>query len=260
MKRPGVSLSALVTLRLNELPRVATVMTAHGEILDPVPWAHVIANALAAGEKARDQKTPRPFRSLNYASLTYHLGRCGIVATDGEIAAEIASTRAWRKALAEDGRPWRPLLAADKVGALLGITDAVREASEAWNVGTFSGSRTGRAKAKKERKMQRQTQKRRSDGVMKRTEYEGQSLSKAKPWEAEGISRATWYARREKTVAEPLKQLPRTREPEPLYHLAPKPGGLAEKALAALHGTKPPRDYLAENARVLIARDLRAAE
>jgi len=33
-----------------------------------------------------------------------------------------------------------------------------------------------------------------------RADYEEQSLSRAKPWEAEGVSRATWYRRRkEKT-------------------------------------------------------------
>lgn len=29
-----------------------------------------------------------------------------------------------------------------------------------------------------------------------RAEYESQSLSRRRPWEAEGISRATWYRRR----------------------------------------------------------------
>jgi hypothetical protein len=33
-------------------------------------------------------------------------------------------------------------------------------------------------------------------GAKPRAEYEGQSLSKLKPWKAEGISRAQWYRRR----------------------------------------------------------------
>lgn len=36
---------------------------------------------------------------------------------------------------------------------------------------------------------------RRANGCMTRAEYEGNSLSRNKPWEAEGISRRTWYRR-----------------------------------------------------------------
>lgn len=42
-------------------------------------------------------------------------------------------------------------------------------------------------------KCRRQTDRRRAQGVRPRAEYEEQSLSKKKPWDALGISRATWY-------------------------------------------------------------------
>lgn len=41
---------------------------------------------------------------------------------------------------------------------------------------------------------------------------------------------------------------------EPLHHISPKPGGLAEQALAVLRSTTPPRDYELENQRVIEAR------
>jgi len=34
-----------------------------------------------------------------------------------------------------------------------------------------------------------------------RAEYEAQSISRLKPWEAEGVSRATWYRRQKKQLA-----------------------------------------------------------
>jgi hypothetical protein len=34
-----------------------------------------------------------------------------------------------------------------------------------------------------------------------RDEYEAQSVSRRKPWEAEGISRATWYRRQKQLAA-----------------------------------------------------------
>jgi hypothetical protein len=42
--------------------------------------------------------------------------------------------------------------------------------------------------------------------------------------------------------------------PEPIYHLSPTPGGLAEKALQILGRTRPPRNYERENLLVLMAR------
>ena len=40
-------------------------------------------------------------------------------------------------------------------------------------------------------------EKRRAAGVIPRDEYEGNSLSRHKPWESEGVSRATWYRRQQ---------------------------------------------------------------
>lgn len=57
------------------------------------------------------------------------------------------------------------------------------------------------AEVKKAREVIRSRENRRQAGAVEREEYEAGSLSKAKPWEAEGISRRTWY-RRQKMEAE----------------------------------------------------------
>src|SRR5690606_37659714 len=43
---------------------------------------------------------------------------------------------------------------------------------------------------------ERQTQRRREDGVQPRARYLANSIERTKPWLREGISRATWYRRR----------------------------------------------------------------
>lgn len=48
----------------------------------------------------------------------------------------------------------------------------------------------------KERHAERDTVRRRKAGAIERAQYEAESISARKPWEAIGISRATWYRRR----------------------------------------------------------------
>lgn len=45
------------------------------------------------------------------------------------------------------------------------------------------------------RKTEQKRLQRRRDGVVERAAYEAGSVAKARPWEAEGISRASWYRR-----------------------------------------------------------------
>ena len=44
-------------------------------------------------------------------------------------------------------------------------------------------------------KNRRRREKARAAGSIERAEYESQSLNRQKPWETEGVSRATWYRR-----------------------------------------------------------------
>lgn len=93
----------------------------------------------------------------------------------------LASPQRWKA----DALAWRlRLTAADR--RTLGIT----------TIGAIDESRAMRTKRRRERERQRKEQIRRAQGAKPRKTYKAQSVSKAKPWEAEGISRASWYRRR----------------------------------------------------------------
>ena len=65
------------------------------------------------------------------------------------------------------------------------------------HVGAYDADKRERKRRRKERNRQIQgNAKRREKGAKTRAEYEANSISKAKPWETEGISRRTWYSRR----------------------------------------------------------------
>jgi hypothetical protein len=73
---------------------------------------------------------------------------------------------------------------ASALGACLHAREAV--------LAMLQGEREGRRKA-------RQRQKRREQGTKPRAEYLAASVQQAKPWEADGVSRATWYRRQRPT-------------------------------------------------------------
>jgi hypothetical protein len=54
---------------------------------------------------------------------------------------------------------------------------------------------------RREQRREVEAQRRRTAGVRSRAEYEAGSLAALKPWEGEGISRATWYRQRRETGA-----------------------------------------------------------
>ena len=74
----------------------------------------------------------------------------------------------------------------DEIGRLLGITDAVREAAEAYTLGTYGGSPEARAEAAQKRDRTRKTIERRTAGIIPRDQWEAKSVSRQKPWLAEG--------------------------------------------------------------------------
>jgi hypothetical protein len=87
---------------------------------------------------------------------------------------------------------WR----ADKLGALLNLTDAERTQARVTTIGSVDVSKEERAKRRRERKRLRKERKRRAKGALPRERYLANSLSRQSPWEAAGMSRATWYRQR----------------------------------------------------------------
>lgn len=200
----GLPPKSLATLRLDELARVAEVMRAGGEILPAGPWLKTIANILSAlppkeRESRRGRRPPSVYLDFSAATLAHHARRCGLECTPAQIRAQIAETTAWRRRMSDRaGRPYRLMVSMDTIGHELGITEAVRTEAKAWNVGTYDGSPDARERARAERKKQHKMIKRRAEGATPRADYERNSLSRIKPWEEEGIDRATWYRRRKK--------------------------------------------------------------
>lgn len=88
-----------------------------------------------------------------------------------------ADALAWRMRLTKEDR------------RMLGVT----------TIGAIDENKAARTKRRRALDRQRKENARRAKGIKPRTAYEGQSISATKPWEAEGISRRTWYRRQRGT-------------------------------------------------------------
>jgi hypothetical protein len=80
------------------------------------------------------------------------------------------------------------------LGDRLELYDEGRERCRAWSIEAIDVNEEQRRMINKEKDRKRKENRRRKDGAMPRE----QSLSRTKPWEAEGISRSTWERRRRK--------------------------------------------------------------
>lgn len=94
----------------------------------------------------------------------------------------LASPQRWKA----DALAWRlRLTAADR--QTLGIT----------TIGAIDENRSARAKRRKQQARKRMAQHRKAKGARSRKTYEDQSTAAAMPWIEQGISRATWYRRKQ---------------------------------------------------------------
>jgi hypothetical protein len=100
-----------------------------------------------------------------------------------EIDAIIANPRRWT---------------AEQLGNLLSLTPDERAHLRITTIRARATPTHGLKAAKRERARISRTAKRRAKGIRPRVKYESDSLSRTQPWKAEGISRATWYARRKR--------------------------------------------------------------
>lgn len=80
------------------------------------------------------------------------------------------------------------------LGLIIGLVDAEREACKAWGIWPIDLSRAEAKLRKRERSKEQKSEKRRAAGARPQSE----SLSATKPWDAEGISRSTWYDRQKR--------------------------------------------------------------
>jgi hypothetical protein len=87
-------------------------------------------------------------------------------------------------------------MSADKLAAYLSLKYDERQRLRITTIGAVDLNRAERARRRDEKKRLAKERKRRERGAKPRDEYEAASLSRTKPWVAEGISRAQWYRRR----------------------------------------------------------------
>jgi hypothetical protein len=87
---------------------------------------------------------------------------------------------------------------ADTLAQKLGLTFARRQRLGITTIGAIDVSKEERQEMRKAKARDRMRKVR--HGGMSREEYEGQSISRQKPWIAEGISRPTWYRRQQEQL------------------------------------------------------------
>ncbi|HEV2898862.1 MAG TPA: hypothetical protein VGX71_13700 [Pseudaminobacter sp.] len=139
--------------------------------------------------------------------------RCRITGDDFDKALDGWCSRWAPWALPKAGTILRPIMVdlynrvhdmtADDVARLLCVKLVERVNLGLKTIGAFDVTRAERKRFAKGRKRDadrlRQAENRKAAGRQSRESYLGQSLSTLKPWEAEGISRPTWYRRKRET-------------------------------------------------------------
>lgn len=86
----------------------------------------------------------------------------------------------------------------DTLASKFEVTDKQRDRLKLRTIGAFDVSKKARKRRRKEKARARLERLRRAKGAIPRAMYIANSLTKSKPWRAEGIDRATWYRRRKK--------------------------------------------------------------
>ncbi|UPJ78593.1 hypothetical protein IVB16_27480 [Bradyrhizobium sp. 183] len=97
---------------------------------------------------------------------------------------------------------------ADELAWRIGLSLVDRETLKIGTIGAVGLNKRQRTALQKAKKKHRDTLRRRAKGAKSRAEYERHSISRAKPWEGLGLSRATYYrrskAQRETSPRHPL--------------------------------------------------------
>jgi hypothetical protein len=179
-KGKGTTVVTITTLRVAELRRL--FQSRYGHVLPDDDAgrddALVMAHHLARGQD--------PERRIGR-----WLGLWAPWMTDSEIAKLIS------KVIAKPIR-WR----ADKLGARLRVTEAERQTLNITTIGSIEFTKAERLARRRQHARSRDETRRRRKGAKPRQEYEVNSISRKKPWEALGMSRRSWYRAGKPAVAQ----------------------------------------------------------
>jgi hypothetical protein len=103
---------------------------------------------------------------------------------------------------ASTGR-WYP--SADGLAGYLGVTYDERQTLRLGTIGSVNVKKADRKEIRRVRDKVRRRERRRASGIRPRAEYEANSLSRLKPWAAEGICRKTWERWRRRNMKPTLR-------------------------------------------------------
>lgn len=183
--------------RLAQLYRLAAYRRFNGVTLDPNTWAFCLASTLAsaapgispvgiAGRAVR-------WHGLDMLTLKKAIKEADLGEfSDDELGTIIEAVSRWQKQ-----HPYE-IIKADKLAVMLGVTAEERAFCNMTTVGAIDEPADKRAARAAEARAVRNRERIRTKRAGKhkpRPIYLASALAASKPWEAEGISRATWYRR-----------------------------------------------------------------
>lgn len=180
-------------MRCAETIRLCQWRLHYGVPIDQVGFAKVAADALSFTPQGCDHET-----------MTRLAGQCGIAVDEAVAMAAIHRVDALRAA---KGKAYR-LLCGLAAARLLGVT-----AEERWQCSirtmkavdeTPAEAAARRKQERREYERERSRCRRRDGGATARSD----SVTRRRPWEAAGVSRATWYRRRKATEAAQAAEKP----------------------------------------------------
>jgi hypothetical protein len=117
---------------------------------------------------------------------------CSVMLAAGTMGRKGMTADGAEALIAEAGRTPRQMNA-DDLAAWLGVDFLQREALGFRRIGARDIKKTAREVLRKLRAARAVQKRRRAKGVQPRRQYEQNSLSRIKPWEATSMSRAKWY-------------------------------------------------------------------
>jgi hypothetical protein len=131
-------------------------------------------------------------------------------------------TEAEASAVTEEASITRKHLTADNLARFLGVTYGHRQQLGLTTIGSINVPKRARKELRKLRNRRGQERRRRAAGSRPRAEYEANSLSATKPWEAMNMSRRTWERHRNKaSVASPCTPIFLSSEDTPASQVGP---------------------------------------
>jgi hypothetical protein len=189
----------LALFRRADLHRIAKFRLDNGEILPRSTWIYAFAAILDSATKGwirieSANKTKLIFwPGLDSESVKDCLREHDITPSEAELDAVFAKIKA-RKAP----------IGGVELGRMLNLMQIERLDPEvmAKNIRPIDKDDAEVAEERKAKKAARKRARRRAAGAVPRSEYESNSISRQRPWEAEGISRSTWYRRRKAEFGE----------------------------------------------------------